>query len=77
MIGADPLDPQRVYRVVLPNFLLTGNEKNMDFLKAAINSDGTGTSNPGVLRLYSPVPGDKADLRNDIRRTLIQYWRTQ
>lgn len=77
LIGADPLDLQRLYRVALPNFLLTGNEKNMDFLKTAINADGTGTSNPGVLRLYSPTPGDKADLRNDIRRTLIQYWRTQ
>jgi 2',3'-cyclic-nucleotide 2'-phosphodiesterase (5'-nucleotidase family) len=77
LIGAEALDPQRVYRVALPNFLLTGDEKNMDFLKTTVNPDGTGTSNPGILKLYGPAPGDKADLRNDIRRALIEYWRRQ
>jgi 2',3'-cyclic-nucleotide 2'-phosphodiesterase (5'-nucleotidase family) len=75
MVANQPLDNKRVYRVVLPNFLLTGNEKNMDFLKTTVNADGKGASNPGILQLYSPAAGDKSDLRNDIRRALIEYWR--
>lgn len=74
LINDTPLDPAKIYRVVLPEFLLTGLETNMDFLKTE-PIDGKGTSNPDVLRLVKPDPKDKADLRNDIRLALIQYLR--
>ncbi len=69
LVRGQPLDPARTYRVVLPDFLLTGQETNMDFLKA----DG----NPDILRVYKPNPNDKTDARNDIRHALIRYWREQ
>lgn len=75
LINGMPLDENKIYRVVLPDFLLTGNENKMSFLKTTLNADGKTTSNPDVPALYKPDPKDKADLRNDIRLALIQYWR--
>ncbi len=75
MVGNTALDDQKVYRLILPEFLLTGSEQNMDFLKTAATTDGKGTTNPDVLSLQKPDPKDKSDLRNDIRQALIGYWR--
>ena len=74
LVNNTPLDPAKIYRVVLPEFLLTGLETNMDFLKTE-PIDGTGTTNPDILRVVKPDPKDKSDLRNDIRLVLIQYLR--
>jgi len=74
LIGGVALDAKKVYRVVLPEFLLTGNETGMDFLKTEPAAGG-GTTNPDVLRLEKPDPKDKNDLRNDVRLALIQYLR--
>lgn len=72
LIAGAPLDVTKTYRVVLPDFLLTGNETNMGFL-AAKNADGT--PNPDILQLVKPDSNDKSDLRNDVRIALIHYFR--
>jgi 2',3'-cyclic-nucleotide 2'-phosphodiesterase (5'-nucleotidase family) len=69
-----PLKDDATYRVVLPDFLLTGSEQNMGFLKTALNADGKTTNNPGITALYKPVAADKTDVRNDVRHALIAYW---
>jgi 2',3'-cyclic-nucleotide 2'-phosphodiesterase (5'-nucleotidase family) len=74
-IAGQPLDDKRVYRLILPDFLLTGNEQNMDFLKTTANAEGPGTSNPDVPALYKPDPKDAADVRNDVRHAVIGYLR--
>lgn len=75
LIGGQPLDDAKIYRVVLPDFLLSGNEQNMGFLKTALDADGKATTNPDILRLDKPNPTDKTDQRNDIRLVLINFLR--
>jgi hypothetical protein len=72
-IKGEGLSITKVYRVVLPNFLLTGLETNMDFLKTAPAPDRQGTTNPDILSMTTAAPGDKTDLRSDIRLALIHY----
>ncbi len=75
-IGGQVLQEGNVYRVILPDFLLSGQESRMDFLKTDPLHDGSNkTTNPGILKLYRPASGDKNDLRSDIRLALIQYLR--
>jgi 2',3'-cyclic-nucleotide 2'-phosphodiesterase (5'-nucleotidase family) len=69
------LDDKKTYKVILPQFLLTGNEQNMSFLKAAPNADGKGSNNPDIPVIQVPNPSDKTDLRNDIRLAVIQFLR--
>lgn len=64
LIGGQALDKQKTYRVALPAFLMTGKEKNMDFLT---------DKNPEVVRVDAPKPEEKTDIRNDIRSLLINY----
>jgi 5'-nucleotidase len=63
-VGGKPLNPKKNYRVVLPAFLLTGEEKNLGFLQP-------GTA--GLGRVYEPDATDKTDPRNDIRSAIIAY----
>lgn len=77
LINGKPLEDAKIYRVVLPDFLLTGNETNMEFLKTAATTDGKGTTNPDILSWAKGNPADKSDLRNDIRLALIQYLRNE
>lgn len=64
LIGGQALDAQKTYRVVLPAFLMTGKEKNMDFLT---------DKNLEVVSIDAPKSDNKTDLRNDIRMALIGY----
>ncbi len=73
-IGANALVDTKIYRVTLPDFLLSGNEANMGFLKASIGADGK-SDNPDIPKIIKPDPKDKTDLRNDIRLALIKYLR--
>jgi len=66
------LDNNKLYRITLPDFLLTGNEANMSFLKASLGTDGKST-NPDIPKILKPDAKDKTDLRNDIRLAFIQY----
>ncbi|TNE52731.1 MAG: bifunctional metallophosphatase/5'-nucleotidase [Bacteroidetes bacterium] len=70
-VAGQALDANRTYRVVLPDFLLTGLETNMDFLKA--EPSGSGTTNPDILSIDRPQKGNTDDIRRDIRLVLIQY----
>ena len=72
-VNGQPLDPEKIYRVVMPDFLLTGNEQNMNFLKADITDNKGATNNPDILIVLRSDPKNKADLRNDIRLALISY----
>jgi 5'-nucleotidase / UDP-sugar diphosphatase len=75
LIGDNKLDDAKIYRVILPEFLLSGAEQNMGFLKTSANADGKGTTNPDILSLQKPDPKDKTDLRNDIRFAVIAFLR--
>lgn len=56
------IDPQKTYRVALPEFLLSGKEANMDFLNEA---------NPEVVKLYPAGTG--ANPLTDVRLAVVQY----
>jgi 5'-nucleotidase / UDP-sugar diphosphatase len=71
LVSGAVLDDKRNYWVTLPEFLLSGNEQNMGFLKASASADGKGTNNPDILTINRPDPKDKNDKRNDIRLVLI------
>jgi len=58
-----PIDPAKIYRVALTDFLLTGGEANMDFLKK---------DNPDIIKVY-PVVTNLSDSRSDIRLAIIRY----
>lgn len=72
-VADKPLDDKATYRVVLPEFLLTGNEQNMSFLKA--EPTATGTTNPEISAISKPAAGDTTDKRRDVRIALIEYLR--
>jgi 2',3'-cyclic-nucleotide 2'-phosphodiesterase (5'-nucleotidase family) len=58
-----PLDPSKIYRVAITDFLITGKESNLEYLTP---------DNPGMIKIYeSPV--SKEDLRSDIRLATIHY----
>ena len=75
VVNGNPLDDGVVYRVVLPNFLLTGLERNMGFLKAEPNAGGKGTTNSEINSISQAAEGDQKDLRRDIRLALIHFLR--
>jgi 2',3'-cyclic-nucleotide 2'-phosphodiesterase (5'-nucleotidase family) len=58
-----PLDLQKIYRIALTDFLLTGGEANLDFL----NKD-----NPAIVKVY-PVATQINDPRSDIRLAIVKY----
>lgn len=62
-IGGTVINPSRTYRVALTDFLLTGGEANLGFLKP-------GTA--GIIKVYDA--GDlNTDPRADIRKAVIRY----
>ncbi len=65
-LDGKPLNPKKNYRVALPAFLLTGEEKNLGFLQPG---------KVGLGRVYEPDTTDKTDVRNDIRLAVIAYMR--
>ena len=58
-----PVDANKVYKIAISDFLMTGGEANMDFLT---------DKNPDVVKLY-PVFTDLKDPRSDVRRAIIRY----
>lgn len=75
MVGDKALDNKKLYKVVVPEFLLTGNEQNMGFLKTKATGQGNATDNPDIPVLRTAKAGDKADVRSDIRLAVIAYLR--
>ena len=66
IVNNAPLDPAKVYRVAVGDFLMTGGEANMAFLKH---------DNPDVVKFQS-FATDKTDLRRDVRLAFIDYLKT-
>jgi 2',3'-cyclic-nucleotide 2'-phosphodiesterase (5'-nucleotidase family) len=75
LINGGLIQNDNTYKIALTDFLLTGAEANMGFLKTEISADGKST-NPEILSISKPDAKDKTDLRNDIRLALIKYLAT-
>jgi hypothetical protein len=58
-----PVDANKIYKVALTDFLMTGGEANLGFLTK---------DNPDIVKTY-PVFIDLNDSRSDIRRVVIRY----
>jgi 2',3'-cyclic-nucleotide 2'-phosphodiesterase (5'-nucleotidase family) len=58
-----PVQADKVYKIAITDFLMTGGEANMNFLTK---------DNPGIVKLY-PAFTDMTDLRSDVRRAIISY----
>jgi 2',3'-cyclic-nucleotide 2'-phosphodiesterase (5'-nucleotidase family) len=58
-----PIDTNKIYRVALPDFLITGKETNLDFLNE---------KNPGVVKMY-PAETGAGSLKGDIRLAIVKY----
>ena len=58
-----PIDANKVYKVAITEFLMTGGEANMDFLT---------NKNPDIVKVY-PMFTDINDSRSDVRRAIIRY----
>ncbi|MEO5946242.1 MAG: bifunctional metallophosphatase/5'-nucleotidase [Chitinophagaceae bacterium] len=58
-----PVDINKVYKVAISDFLMTGGEANLDFLTK---------DNPDIVKVY-PVFTDLKDARSDIRRAIVNY----
>ncbi|MFM7400808.1 MAG: bifunctional metallophosphatase/5'-nucleotidase [Bacteroidota bacterium] len=71
-VAGKELDENKLYRIALPEFLLSGNESNMAFLKASTDADGK-SNNPDIPVIIKPDTKDKSDIRNDIRLALIRF----
>jgi 2',3'-cyclic-nucleotide 2'-phosphodiesterase (5'-nucleotidase family) len=63
LLNGKSIDPQKLYHVALPEFLLSGREANMDFLNA---------KNPDVVKVYPAATGEN-DPRTDVRLAVVQY----
>ncbi|MEJ7625862.1 MAG: bifunctional metallophosphatase/5'-nucleotidase [Ferruginibacter sp.] len=61
------IDPLKSYKVVMTDFLLTGGEANLGFLKK---------DNPQIIKVY-PVATSLTDPKSDIRLSIIRYMENQ
>jgi len=61
MLKGTEIDPAKIYHVSLTEFLLTGGEANLSFLKP---------DNPRITKVYEFKPDD---VRGDIRKMILYY----
>lgn len=64
MIQGEPIHPQRIYHIAINDFLLTGLEKNLDFLTP---------KNPEITNVSQVTAYEAVDLRKDVRLAAIDY----
>ncbi|HRH59387.1 MAG TPA: bifunctional metallophosphatase/5'-nucleotidase [Chitinophagaceae bacterium] len=57
------IDANKIYHIAIGDFLITGKEYHLDFLKA---------DNPGIVKIYDAAT-DISDPRTDIRTAIVQY----
>jgi 2',3'-cyclic-nucleotide 2'-phosphodiesterase (5'-nucleotidase family) len=62
MLGQEPIDPEKTYRVAFNDFLISGKEANLEFLSR---------NNPGI-KVYDTPPA-KGDSKSDIRLAIVRY----
>lgn len=67
MLDGKVIEPEKIYRVAISDFLLTGGEANMGYLTK---------EHPGIRTLY-PAATDISDSRSDLRLALIRYLERQ
>ena len=67
LIHNTEIDSSKTYRVAISDFLMSGQEANMDFLTP---------QNPGIKKIY-PVPTAIGEPHSDIRIALIRYMEKQ
>jgi 2',3'-cyclic-nucleotide 2'-phosphodiesterase (5'-nucleotidase family) len=65
LVGGQPIDPQKIYRVATTDFLLTGKETRMDFFTP---------QHPDIKAVHKAT--DKNDLRWDVRKAVVEYFKT-
>ncbi len=63
-INGAPLDPDKTYHIAVADYIFSGKSNGLEFFNA---------SNPAVSNISQPDPSDKNDLRNDVRRAVIEY----
>jgi hypothetical protein len=63
MLKQQLIDKNKSYRIVVPDFLITGKEANLGFFNE---------KNPGVLKMY-PAQTGKESPQSDIRLAIIRY----
>ena len=66
LVKGEAVVPQKNYIVAMPEFLLTGGESNMGFLNR---------ENPEIVNIYEPKKNETQDLRSDIRKSVIEYFK--
>ncbi len=64
LVNQKPLDTKKTYRIAVSDFLMSGKEKNLDFLTV---------THPDIRLVRKPENGQ--DLRRDIRQAIIAYLR--
>lgn len=63
-VAGTKLDAEAVYRVVVSDYLFSGNEHGLAFFNR---------QHPDVIAVHAPDPGDVNDVRRDIRLAVIAY----
>lgn len=61
-LKGQPIDPAKTYRIVVPDFLITGKDTNLGFFKE---------KNPGVIRML-PAQAAAGQPQSDIRLAIIR-----
>lgn len=60
------IDENKIYNCAVSDYLLSGMEQNFGYLTK---------DNPGIIKVDTPDPNNKNDLRNDIRFAVIEYFK--
>lgn len=60
------IDENKIYNCAVSDYLLSGMEQNFGYLTK---------DNPGIIKVNTPDPNNKNDLRNDIRFAVIEYFK--
>jgi 2',3'-cyclic-nucleotide 2'-phosphodiesterase (5'-nucleotidase family) len=58
-----PIEPNKIYRVAITDFLFSGKEANLDFLNK---------NNPDIVKMY-PAETSLKNSKSDIRLAVIRY----
>nr|WP_293832896.1 bifunctional metallophosphatase/5'-nucleotidase [uncultured Arsenicibacter sp.] len=66
MVKGQPIEPAKIYKVDISDFLMTGKEFGMSFLTP---------ENPGVKGIEKADKANPNDLRSDIRKAFIGYFK--
>ena len=63
LLNGNPIEPNKIYRVAMTDFLFSGKEENLDFLIK---------NNPDIVKTY-PAETSPKNSKSDIRLAVIRY----